>query len=118
MSYWQRVTNTGSITRNHPEDQTYGRMSRYFEVNQGQTDLGVKFLSRGGGYTLFLTSTEAVFQLPVDFRLRNEEFAIGDFRLPIDRLLNNEPHGYGRLDHRPTRRKTPLSQNSVPTAGS
>src|SRR5215471_3525207 len=28
----------------------------YFEANQGQTDTRVKFLSRGAGYTLFLTS--------------------------------------------------------------
>jgi Beta-propeller repeat len=34
-----------------------------FEVNQGQTDARVKFLSRGPGYTLFLTPTEAVLSL-------------------------------------------------------
>ncbi len=34
-----------------------------FEVNQGQTDSRVKFLSRGAGYTLFLTSSEAVLAL-------------------------------------------------------
>ena len=34
-----------------------------FEPNQGQTDNGVKFLSRGDGYALFLTSNEAVFTL-------------------------------------------------------
>lgn len=34
-----------------------------FEANQGQTDSQVKFLSRGSGYTLFLTSTEAVLVL-------------------------------------------------------
>jgi hypothetical protein len=34
-----------------------------FEVNQGQTDARVDFLARGQGYTLFLTSTEAVFAL-------------------------------------------------------
>jgi hypothetical protein len=34
-----------------------------FEGNQGQTDPSVKFLARGDGYTLFLTSTEAVFRL-------------------------------------------------------
>jgi hypothetical protein len=31
-----------------------------FEANTGQTDPAVKFLSRGSGYTLFLTPTEAV----------------------------------------------------------
>lgn len=34
-----------------------------FETNHGQTDGEVKFLSRGSGYTLFLTSTEAVLSL-------------------------------------------------------
>jgi uncharacterized repeat protein (TIGR01451 family) len=34
-----------------------------FEANQGQTDSHVKFLSRGTGYTLFLTSSEAVLAL-------------------------------------------------------
>ncbi len=34
-----------------------------FEVNRGQTDERVKFLSRGQGYTLFLTPTEAVLNL-------------------------------------------------------
>ena len=34
-----------------------------FEANQGQTDSRVKFLSRGSGYTLFLTSSEAVLAL-------------------------------------------------------
>ena len=35
-----------------------------FEANQGQTDPAVKFLSRGDGYALFLTSDSAVFRLP------------------------------------------------------
>ena len=34
-----------------------------FEANQGQTDPQVKFLSRGPGYGLFLTPTEAVLAL-------------------------------------------------------
>jgi hypothetical protein len=34
-----------------------------FEANQGQTVSRVKFLSRGDGYSLFLTSQEAVFTL-------------------------------------------------------
>ena len=42
---------------------TYGKLPLSFEANQGQTDEQVKFLSRGGGYTLFLTSTEAVLVL-------------------------------------------------------
>lgn len=43
--------------------QTFGRSPLSFEANQGQTDASVKFLSRGRGYTLFLTPTEAVLSL-------------------------------------------------------
>jgi len=32
----------------------------FFEANQGQTDSRVKFLTRGNGYTLFMTPTETV----------------------------------------------------------
>jgi hypothetical protein len=42
---------------------TYGTLPLSFEVNQGQTDARVKFLSRGRGYSLFLTTTEAVLSL-------------------------------------------------------
>ena len=42
---------------------TYGKLPLSFEANQGQTDPQVKFLSRGRGYSLFLTSTEAVLSL-------------------------------------------------------
>jgi len=43
--------------------QSYGQLPLRFEANQGQTDDKVKFLSRGKGYTLFLTSGEAVLAL-------------------------------------------------------
>jgi hypothetical protein len=39
-----------------------------FEANTGQTDPRVKFLSRGPGYTLFLTHDEAVLSLPTKSR--------------------------------------------------
>jgi hypothetical protein len=43
--------------------ENYGKLSLSFEENQGQTDEKVGFLSRGGGYTLFLTPDEAVLAL-------------------------------------------------------
>src|SRR3990167_2290491 len=43
--------------------EAYGKLPLSFELNQGQTDEQVKFLSRGRGYSLFLTSTEAVLVL-------------------------------------------------------
>ena len=43
--------------------EVYGELPLIFEANQGQTDARVDFLSRGRGYTLFLTPTEAVMSL-------------------------------------------------------
>src|SRR5260370_41952393 len=39
------------------------RLPLTFEPNVGQADGRVKFLARGDGYTLWLTTTEAVLQL-------------------------------------------------------
>lgn len=44
-------------------NEAYGKLPLSFEANQGQTDPQVKFLSRGRGYGLFLTSREAVLTL-------------------------------------------------------
>src|SRR5216683_132536 len=41
----------------------FGSLPLSFEVNRGQTDAQVKFLSRGTGYSLFLTSNETVLAL-------------------------------------------------------
>jgi hypothetical protein len=43
--------------------EEYGKLPLSFEPNQGQADRRVKFLSRGPGYTLFLTQNEAVLAL-------------------------------------------------------
>jgi Bacterial Ig-like domain (group 3)/Beta-propeller repeat len=42
----------------------YGKLPLSFEANHGQSDPQVKFLSRGSGYSLFLTGDEAVLALP------------------------------------------------------
>src|SRR3989442_2476996 len=41
----------------------YGTLPLSFELNQGQVDQQVKFLSHGPGYDLFLTDTGAVLTL-------------------------------------------------------
>src|SRR5580765_6044884 len=41
----------------------YGKLPLAFEINRGQSSAEVKFLSRGGGYILFLTPFEAVLNL-------------------------------------------------------
>ncbi len=62
------------VKSNHPNNfknsstqlklnQNYGQLPLAFEPNQGQEDPQVKFLSHGGGYSLFLTGTEAVLLL-------------------------------------------------------
>ena len=44
-------------------EKGFGRLPLSFEINQGQTDAEVKFLSRGKGSTVFLTPNEAVLSL-------------------------------------------------------
>jgi hypothetical protein len=46
----------------------YSRLPLSFEPNRGQTGAPVKFLARGLGYTLFLTSDEAVLALQASAR--------------------------------------------------
>ena len=41
-------------------EQSYSKMPLSFEANNGQVDKSVKFLSKGCGFTLFLTSTDVV----------------------------------------------------------
>ncbi|MBI2780064.1 MAG: SBBP repeat-containing protein [Gammaproteobacteria bacterium] len=43
--------------------ESYGKSPLTFDVNRGQTNARVKFLSRGNGHTLFLTPREAVLVL-------------------------------------------------------
>jgi hypothetical protein len=42
---------------------SYGKTPLVFEENQGQTDAQVKYVTRGNGYALYLTQSEAVFTL-------------------------------------------------------
>jgi Domain of unknown function DUF11/Beta-propeller repeat len=49
---------------NHrPGLSAYGHLPLMFEANRGQTDPKVKFLARGSGYVVFLTSDEAVLKV-------------------------------------------------------
>src|SRR3954465_14702462 len=41
-------------------NNAYAKLPLRFEANQGQTDQSVTYTSRGPGYSLFLTSGEAV----------------------------------------------------------
>lgn len=52
------------ITTLHAASVDYGHLPLAFQPNRGQTDPEVRFLSRGHGYTLFLTESEAVLANP------------------------------------------------------
>jgi uncharacterized protein (TIGR03437 family) len=54
---------TEKDNRAKPAREALLRAPLNFEANQGQTDSQVRFLSHGDGYSLFLTSHEAVFAL-------------------------------------------------------
>lgn len=70
-----------------------------FEANAGQTDGRVKFLSRGAGYTLFLTSSEAV--LAMQTPASNQDSFLG----PDGSL--RDPLGVGTLVHPATHPQIP-----------
>jgi hypothetical protein len=69
---------------------TYAHLPLHFEPNQGQTDERVHFLSRGRGYTLFLTATEAVLALRKQSAISDQPSAekTSDPRL---RILDSRP---------------------------
>ena len=52
-----------SLTDESRVRKNLNQMPMNFTLNQGQTDARVKFTARGRGYSLFLTSTEAVLSL-------------------------------------------------------
>jgi hypothetical protein len=59
-----------SSSENHPTlVENYGKLPLVFELNQGQTDSRVKFLSRGQGYSIYLTGTSATLELLEPSRL-------------------------------------------------
>src|SRR5262249_11951127 len=59
--------------------EAYGKLPLSFEVNRGQTDARVKFLSRGSGYSLFLTGNEAVLALKKS-QVRSQKSVAAPFR--------------------------------------
>ncbi len=53
------------------------KMPLFFEANQGQTDPSVRFLTRSGGYTMFLTPTETVLVEGKDGVVSGNKFGKG-----------------------------------------
>jgi hypothetical protein len=52
-------------------------MPLFFEANEGQTDPSVRFLTRSGGYTMFLTPTETVLVEGNNGNLSGDKFGKG-----------------------------------------
>jgi len=57
----------------HPALAAYDHLPLMFEPNLGQTDPQVKFMTRGNGYSLFLTDGAAVLSLAHAGRARNQQ---------------------------------------------
>lgn len=66
----RHLFNNERNTTTDPQPQIGSSIS--FEINRGQADGQVKFLSRGNGYGLFLTSTETVFAMSKPQALRSD----------------------------------------------
>ena len=66
--------------------RSYSSMPMSFELNEGQHDSSVKFLARGGGYNLFLTSNEAVLSLRAPDKAGQKKSVPN----PMERLVSKE----------------------------
>src|SRR5271156_6646747 len=53
------------------------KMPLFFEANEGQTDPSVQFLTRSGGYTMFLTPTETVLVEGKNGSVNRDKFGKG-----------------------------------------
>src|SRR5271156_5533714 len=53
------------------------KMPLFFEANAGQTDPSVRFLTRSGGYTMFLTPTETVLVEGKNGSVNRDKFGKG-----------------------------------------
>jgi len=69
----------------------YGKLPLAFEANQGQTDGQVKFLSRGAGYTLFLTGGGAVLDWKKKPEARSQKSEDSGQWSVVSRQLNRHP---------------------------
>ena len=76
----------------------YGRLPLRFEVNSGQTSPEVKFVARGGGYTLFLAESGAVLRLRAG---EGEQQRSSTLRLKLEGANRRPPvSGVGELPGR------------------
>ena len=74
--------------------EAYGQIPLSFEANQGQTDAAVNFLSRGSGYTLFLTPghySEVLGMLGGQMVSVGIDLGVEDQKLSVTRVYPNSP---------------------------
>ncbi|HTY61092.1 MAG TPA: SBBP repeat-containing protein, partial [Acidobacteriota bacterium] len=71
-------------------EESYGKLPLSFEVNKGQADDAVRFISRGNGITLFLTSTEAVLSLRRGSSKEKEQIFIHGPQKDGSKLVTND----------------------------
>ena len=89
----------------------YGQLPLSFEVNKGQTDPRVNFLTQGAGYTAFLTPTGAVMELQQGSggNVVDHEDRRGEPRLPRRRSRQAGRREQLLRRQRPSRSGTPTS---------
>ncbi len=93
---WATAAQTGAVNDNERgallhAKESYGRLPMSFELNRGQSDEQVSFLSRGSEYNLFLTREESVLVLRKAMQLKSRS------------SLQGPPH----LRHAPPKFETP-----------
>ena len=73
--------------------ESYGKLPLQFEANRGQTHNDVHFLSRGPGYSVYLTASEAVLLLekPDTKRVALRMSLVGAARKPAVSGLDEQP---------------------------
>jgi hypothetical protein len=81
LSAQKAPTNAGSSGASEQDKQMIAasaiKIPLFFEANKGQTDPSVRFLTRSGGYTMFLTPTETVLVEGKNGIVSGEKFGKG-----------------------------------------
>ena len=72
-------------------EQVYAKLPMSFEANRGQSDPAVQFLSRGHGYSVFLTSAEAVVVLSKTQRRQDAASHSTALRMRLRGAVNEQP---------------------------
>jgi hypothetical protein len=76
--------------------EKYGELPLSFEANEGQVDPKVRFLTRGGGYSLFLTDSEAVLALRTPGRAENAPHKVKDYGAQTFDVVRMQVRGANR----------------------